>query len=77
MGREEIFELARMRDTVNGGLVKFVRVNAGLSVREVAQVVGVHPTTIFCWEKGGSIPREEAAVRYAKLLFDLERIARR
>lgn len=72
----EILELARMRDMVHGGLVRELRVGAGLTLAEVARDVGVVPSTVFYWERGHT-PRGEAAVRYARLLLDLEILARR
>ncbi|MBN1631071.1 MAG: helix-turn-helix transcriptional regulator [Thermoleophilia bacterium] len=73
----EILELARMRDMVHGRQVRTVRLNAGLTLREVGNEVGVHPSTVHHWETGRNVPRGEAAIRYARLLFDLERIAER
>lgn len=77
MMSRETLELVRMRDMVHGGLVRSLRIGAGLSLAEVARDVGVAPSTVFYWERGRSIPRGEAAVRYARLLLDLERLAQR
>jgi len=66
-----------MRDMVRGGLVKEIRLNAALSLREVAEVVGVTPSAVFYWEQGTNIPRGKPAVRYARLLLELESLARR
>lgn len=72
----EILELARMRDMVAGGLVRGLREGAGLTLSEVARDVGVVPSTVFYWERG-HVPRGDAAVKYARLLLELESLARR
>ena len=77
MGSRELRELQRMRDMVHGGLVRAVRVNAGLSLREVAQAVGVTPSAVFYWEQGKNVPRGEPAIRYARVLLELEKASER
>lgn len=69
-------ELVRMRELVNGGQVRQVRVSAGLSLAEVGREVGVCPSTVFYWERG-RIPRGEAAVRYARLIMQLIALSER
>jgi DNA-binding XRE family transcriptional regulator len=76
MSRETL-ELSRMRGLVAGGLVREIRVGAGLTLAEIAKDVGVHPSTVFYWETGRSVPRGEGAVRYARLILELESMARR
>ncbi len=73
MSREAL-ELVRMRNLVADGRVREIRERAGLSLAEIARDVGVHPTTVFYWETRGSIPRGGAAVRYARLLRDIESV---
>ena len=73
MGRE-ILELARMREMVNDGIARELRIRAGLSLAEVSRSVGVTPSCVFYWERGRN-PRGKAAVRYARLLSDLESIS--
>jgi len=72
----ETAELVRMRALVHGGVVRDLRVDAGLTLREVAKAVGVTASTIHRWEHGKR-PTGDAAVRYARLLFELETLARR
>lgn len=74
---QDLLLVARMRDMARGGEVRAVRVNAGLSLREVAAAVGVHPTTVYGWETGKSIPHGKAAIRYSRLLFALEKVTQR
>lgn len=66
-----------MRDMVHGGLVRDLRVDAGLTLSEVARAVGVTPAAVHLWERGARIPRGKPAVRYARLLLDLESVMRR
>lgn len=73
----ELLELSRMRDMVHGGMVRDIRIGAGLTLAEVARDVGVVPSTIFYWEKGRNVPRGDAAVKYARLILLLESLARR
>lgn len=73
----EILEVTRMRDLVHGGLVRSIRLGAGLSLSEVARECGVTNSAVVHWEKGRSLPRGEVAVRYSQLLLALERVAQR
>ncbi len=75
MGRQ-IIELSHMRNLVAGGLVGHLRRSAGLTQAEVAKDVGVHPSTVAYWERG-HVPSGDAAVRYARLVFELETLTRR
>ena len=50
---------------------KRLRQRAGLSLREVASVVGVHPMTVLRWEEGVQ-PRRDHAIAYRQLLDALE-----
>lgn len=76
MSRETL-ELVRMRDMVHGGLVRDLRIGAGLTLAEVARAVGVTAGCVHHWERGLTTPRGEAAVKYARLLLELESLARR
>lgn len=76
MSRETL-ELVQVREMVHAGQVRQVRVSAGLSLAEVAGDVGVHPTTVFGWESGRTVPRGEAAVRYARLILELVALSER
>lgn len=72
----ELLELSRMRSLVAGSMVGPLRRAAGLTQAEIARDVGVHPSTVAYWERG-HMPRGEAAVRYARLVCELESVARR
>jgi len=68
----QLAELTQMRQMVRSGRARNIRVAARLTLAEVAQEVGVHPSTVHYWEVHGRIPRGEPATRYARLLADLE-----
>jgi transcriptional regulator with XRE-family HTH domain len=65
--------LARARTLATSGAGLRQRTSAGLSLREVAQAVGVSPSTLWRWERGERAPRGKAAIAWASLLSDLDR----
>ena len=71
MDIEALQELARVRALVGTGAARPIRLNAGLSLGEVAKSVGVSPGTILRWETGERIPHGEPAVAYGRLLNGL------
>ena len=73
----EVLELAWMRNLCHGGMVREIRLAAGLSLAEVARDVGVCASAVHSWETSRTIPRGKAAAKYAKLLRELESLARR
>lgn len=52
---------------------KRLRVDAGLSLRQVAQALDVSHTAVMFWE-AGQMPRGEALLGYIELLDGLQRI---
>lgn len=50
-----------------------IRIEAGASLRDVAQALGVSHTAVRSWEAGAT-PREHYAA-YARLLEDFKRVA--
>lgn len=72
----DILELVRMRDLVAGGRVRHIREAAGLSLADVARECGCSRSAVFHWERG-RVPRGTVAIRYARLLFELEELTRR
>jgi DNA-binding transcriptional regulator YiaG len=73
----EVLELAEARRLLRSGEARDIRLRAGLSQTEVARSVGVTAGAVSRWETGSRRPVGEAAVRYARLLADLESLARR
>ena len=59
-----------VRQLVASGDIRRVRQELGLSVAEVAAVVGVTREAVSAWERG-AIPRTEVALRYGRLLIEL------
>jgi len=69
----DILELVWMRDLVKRGLVRDIRMRARLTQAEIAKELGVHFSTVAYWERGQR-PVGDAAIRYARLLRDLEKL---
>ena len=68
-----ITELIRVRRLAATGAARALRLDAGLSLSEMAEAAQVHKTTICRWETGSRRPRGEAARRYLATLEELER----
>jgi DNA-binding XRE family transcriptional regulator len=64
-----------MRDLVRSGEARELRISNGLSLAEVAKDIGVDRTTVYHWEQGVCLPRGPHALRYARLLEALKRVA--
>jgi DNA-binding transcriptional regulator YiaG len=71
MQNEPLDELVRVRAMTTTGHARALRRAAGLSIGEVAHVVGVAPSTIYRWETARRRPRGDAARRYLHLLDGL------
>jgi DNA-binding transcriptional regulator YiaG len=67
-------KLATIRAASQTGTTRSVRLAAGLSLREVADSVGVGASTIYRWETGERRPYGKAALRYGDLIAELEGI---
>jgi DNA-binding transcriptional regulator YiaG len=52
-----------------------IRADAGVSLREVADAIGVDVMTVWRWEQDKARPRREHAVRYRELLDALQEAA--
>jgi transcriptional regulator with XRE-family HTH domain len=75
MRRNEVAMLIEARAAARSGHAARVRTAADLTQAEVARLVGVTPAAVSLWESGSRRPRGEAALRWARLLRDLEQIA--
>ncbi|HEX3538858.1 MAG TPA: helix-turn-helix transcriptional regulator [Acidimicrobiales bacterium] len=51
-----------------------IRLAAHLSLREMANALGVSPMTLLRWESGDATPRRAAAVRYRTMLDSLAKV---
>jgi transcriptional regulator with XRE-family HTH domain len=56
---------------LRSGEAQRIRIDAGLSLREVADAVNVSVSALHRWEAGDRRPRGDAAIRYAHLLGEL------
>ena len=59
---------SRVRAAAVSGEARATRLSARLSLRELANEVGVHPTCLRSWEVGEFLPRHENAVRWYQAL---------
>lgn len=57
-------------------LRRAIRVDAGASQADIAQEMGVAQRTISRWESGDASPRGERLAAYARLLAELQDVAR-
>jgi DNA-binding transcriptional regulator YiaG len=77
MTRRDLALLARTRDHCRTGRARAIREASGLTQAEIASPCNVTAGAIYHWETGGRVPRGEAALRYGRLLRDLEKRANR
>ncbi|MCU1624235.1 MAG: hypothetical protein JWL79_3080 [Frankiales bacterium] len=75
MNHAELLLLARARRYAASGEGQEIRVRAGLSVREVAEAVGVARHTLWKWERGERVPRADGATAWASFLGELAKVA--
>jgi len=66
-------EVAKVRKLVRSGEAREIRLENGLSLREVADDIGVNPTSVYHWEQGVCLPRGPHALKYARLLDALRK----
>jgi transcriptional regulator with XRE-family HTH domain len=63
--------IAAAREWASSGAARIVRQAAGMSVREMAELVGVSPHTIGRWENRITRPRGNPGARYGDVLRTL------
>ncbi|WP_408909925.1 helix-turn-helix domain-containing protein [Streptomyces luteolus] len=64
----DVLRLVQVRVKASTGAARLVRMNARLSLAEVAELCGVGASTVWRWEQGKRVPRGEPALRYAQIL---------
>jgi transcriptional regulator with XRE-family HTH domain len=69
---DDLLRLADVRLRARAGSARSLRLAAGLSLREVADDVGVAVSTLWRWENGERRPHGAAAIRYAAVLDALD-----
>jgi DNA-binding transcriptional regulator YiaG len=72
MNSKEAVELTEVRRLLSSGEARRTRTASGLSLSEVAGVVGVSTAAISRWETGDRRPTGRAALAYGRLLARLE-----
>jgi DNA-binding XRE family transcriptional regulator len=65
--------IARIRRLVREGRVRDIRLAAGVTQEEIADVVGCAPSAISQYESGARMPSGEFALRYAAAIETLSR----
>lgn len=65
---ESVVGLSRVRELVTSGKARQIRIEARLSIAEVAASLGVTPAAVSRWESRHRSPRGVAALRYLDLL---------
>lgn len=71
----DIERLARARRICTSGEARKCRLDAKLSLREVAEACGVDTAAVHKWETGQRLPRREAALRYLAVIEVISRAA--
>jgi DNA-binding transcriptional regulator YiaG len=64
----DVVKLARLRELTRSGEARRIRVESDVSLRELAEPIGVSIASLSRWEHAQRRPRGEAALRYADLL---------
>lgn len=76
MELSDLMLLAAANQRARNGTARQIRKNAGWTLGQMADAVrGVGPSAISRWEGGSRQPRGDAALRWAAILADLERVA--
>jgi transcriptional regulator with XRE-family HTH domain len=73
-GVTDLVKLANARDHARSGAGRLVRLSAGISLREMARVIGVDASALLRWERGEQRPTGAPAARWVE---ELHRLAER
>ena len=77
MNTKQTLEIQAGRDLLRKGMARQLRLDASLTLRDVAEIIGVSHTSVYLWENSSRRPLGRNLVRYARLLQELERVMRR
>ena len=69
----EIASLVRGRTLGRSGRGRALRERAGISLRELAEIVEVDAATLCRWERGDVRPRRSGAARWVEACEEIER----
>lgn len=72
---DEVERLTQVRRMCITGEARRRRLDARLSVNELAAACGVSGLTVHRWETGSRRPRRDAALRYLNVLEKIARVA--
>ena len=72
MNAKQALKLVEARRLAASGEGKTVREAAGLSLYEVADVLGLSVSALFRWENGERVPHGERAVAWCEFLQQLD-----
>lgn len=72
--RNELSRIAHVRALASIGEARRIREAANVSLRELAQEVDVHASTLSRWEAGEHRPRRSEALRWEAALARLQRV---
>jgi DNA-binding XRE family transcriptional regulator len=70
---DDLEAIAKIRRLVREGRVKDIRLSAGVTQEEIADVVGCASSAISQYESGTRVPSGEFALRYAAAIETLSR----
>jgi transcriptional regulator with XRE-family HTH domain len=73
MQTADLLLVSRARMLATSGEARQRRLAAALSLRQIADAIGVSHSAVWKWENGEQLPRGTAAVEWVRLLDDLER----
>ena len=68
---ESLAAIERLRHWCVSGEARKIRVSAHLTGLQLANLAGVSPAGVSCWERGVRRPHGESALRYFQTLTEL------
>jgi len=74
MDLDDFRRIADAHYKARSGIARQIRKDARISMAEVAAALDVSESAVSRWESGSRLPRGETAIRWARLLDELERI---
>ena len=72
MSERDLEKVSEIRNLALKGKARQIRERSRLSLRDMAEVVGVNHSSLSRWETGESMPRPAAALRWARILRRLD-----
>lgn len=69
---DELRLLLRGRRLGRDGVGRAIREAAGLSLRDLGELIRVQPSGLSRWERGEELPSRSAAIRWAAAIEEIE-----